>query len=112
MARILVADDNRQFVRMLCVTLEDDGHEVACAYSGLGAADLIEREDFDLVILDMLMPGLSGDAVAERLRDAKPGVAVLLTTGVSGSQFAPAGYRLLRKPFTEQELLETVRGLL
>ena len=112
MARILVADDNRQFVRMLSVTLEDEGYEVVCAYSGLGAADLIEREDFDLVILDMLMPGLSGDAVAELVSGSKPEVAVLLTTGDSGGQFVPAGYRLLRKPFTEQELLETVRGLL
>ena len=110
MTRILVADDNRQFVEMLCATLEDAGHEVVSAYSGLGVMDLIEREEIDLLILDVLMPGLSGDAVAERLgRSSK--IPVLLMTGDSGGQFAPSGWPLLDKPFTEQQLLDAVDAL-
>jgi CheY-like chemotaxis protein len=111
MARILVADDNRQFVEMLFATLEDAGHEVVCAYSGLGVMDLIEREEVDLLILDVLMPGLSGDAVAERLGPSSK-IPVLLMTGDSGGQFAPAGWPLLDKPFTEQQLLDAVAALI
>ena len=69
--RILVADDNRQLVEMLCAMLEDAGYEVVCAYSGLAASALIEQEEVDLLILDVLMPGISGDAVADLLR--RPG---------------------------------------
>lgn len=109
MARILVADDNEQFVHMLCATLEDAGHDVVSASSGLAVADLVDREELDLLILDVLMPGMSGDAVAARVGGAIP---VVLMTGDSGGQFAPAGVPLLRKPFTEQQLLEVVETLL
>ena len=109
MARILVADDNRQFVDMLRATLEDAGYDVVSAYSGLGVGDLIEREQLDLLVLDVLMPGLSGDAIAERT----PGIPVLLMTGDSGDQFVrSAQLPRLRKPFSEQELVEAVSGLL
>ena len=109
MARILVADDNRQFVDMLRATLEDAGYDVVSAYSGLGVGDLIEREQLDLLVLDVLMPGLSGDAVAAR----SPGIPVLLMTGDSGDQFVHSvAWPVLRKPFTEQQLLDAVAALI
>jgi CheY-like chemotaxis protein len=113
-ARILVADDNRQFVEMLCATLHDAGYEVESASSGLAVAKLMEgEEEFDLLILDVLMPGMSGDAVAALLRRAKPDLPVLLMTGDSGGDFvATREFPLLLKPFTEQQLLDAVRGLL
>jgi CheY-like chemotaxis protein len=112
-ARVLVADDNRQFVEMLCATLHDAGHEVASASSGLAVTSLLEREDFDVLVLDVLMPGMSGDAVAELLSRAKPHIPVLLMTGDSGGDFVVAGdFQVLRKPFTEQQLVEAVQGLL
>ena len=113
MPRVLVADDNRQLVEMLRATLEDAGFEVVTAYSGLAAAALIEREDVDLLILDVLMPGVSGDAVADLLHELRPQVPVLLMTGDYGDQFAQtAGRPWLRKPFTEQELIRAVGELL
>jgi two-component system, OmpR family, response regulator MprA len=111
--RILVADDNRQFVEMLSATLHDAGYEVVTASSGLAVAHLVEGEDFDLLILDVLMPRMSGDAVAALLRQAKPEQPVLLMTGDSGGDFVAAGeFTVLRKPFTEQQLLEAVREVL
>jgi CheY-like chemotaxis protein len=113
MARVLVADDNRQFVDMLCATLHDAGYEVLSASSGLAVGDLMEREQVDLLILDVLMPGMSGDAVAALLRRGTPDLPVLLMTGDSGGDFVTSGeFPVLRKPFAEQELLEAVRGAL
>jgi CheY-like chemotaxis protein len=113
-AKILVADDNRQFVDMLRATLEDAGFEVVTAYSGLAAASMVERDDdVDLLVLDVLMPGMSGDAVAELLHGLKPDLPVLLMTGDSGDQFVhTAGLPRLHKPFAEQELVRTVGELL
>jgi DNA-binding response OmpR family regulator len=110
--RILVADDNPQLLQMLQAMLDDAGYDVVCANSGLAAASLVDREDVDLLILDVLMPGMSGDAVAELLRRTKPNVPVLLMTGDSGGQFAGSEYPILHKPFSETELVEAVRRLL
>jgi CheY-like chemotaxis protein len=114
MAKILVADDNRQFVDMLRATLEDAGFDVVTAYSGLAAAALVERdEDVDLLLLDVLMPGMSGDAVAELLQGLKPHLPVLLMTGDNGDQFVhTAGLPRLRKPFAQHELVRAVGELL
>jgi len=113
MARILVADDDRHLVELVRAMLDEAGFEVDVAHSGLAAADLIEREDFDVVVLDVLMPGMSGDALADLLHSLKPYVPVLLITGDSGDQFVRSAHLpRLRKPFSEYELVEAVRGLL
>jgi len=113
MTRILVADDNRQLVDMLRAMLEDAGYDVVCASSGLAAAALLDKEEVDLLILDVLMPGMSGDAVADLLRRSRPDLPVLLMTGDSGHQFLPGmEYPVLHKPFSEQQLVEVVRRLL
>jgi len=111
--RILVADDNRQLVEMLRAMLEDAGYDVVSASSGLAASALLDKEEVDLLILDVLMPGMSGDAVADLLRRSRPDLPVLLMTGDSGESFVPATvYPVLRKPFSEQQLVEAVRQLL
>jgi DNA-binding response OmpR family regulator len=111
--RILIADDDRHLAELLRVTLEEAGFEAVSAHSGLAAAALIEREDFDLLVLDVLMPGMSGDAIADLIHQLKPDVPVLLMTGDSGDQFVRGGeLPLLRKPFSERELVDAVRGLL
>jgi DNA-binding response OmpR family regulator len=113
MARILIADDDRHLVELLRATLDEAGYEAVSANSGLAAAALIEREDFDLLILDVLMPGMSGDALADLMHQLKPNVPVLLMTGDSGDQFVrSADLPRLRKPFSERELVDSVRELL
>jgi DNA-binding response OmpR family regulator len=113
MPRILVADDDRHLAELLRATLDEAGFEAVSAHSGLAAAALIEREDFDLLVLDVLMPGMSGDAIADLAHQLKPGIPVLLMTGDSGDQFVrDAELPRLIKPFTERELVDAVRGLL
>jgi DNA-binding response OmpR family regulator len=111
MTRILVADDNREFAELLRVTLEDAGYDVVTAYSGIAAVTAAEADDVDVVILDVLLPGLSGDAIAERLRQVKPKLPILLMTG-AGDQFARgSGLPVLHKPFAQEDLLAQVTRL-
>jgi CheY-like chemotaxis protein len=108
---ILVADDNQGFADLLRATLEDAGYEVLTASTGLAAVACVERNDVDVAVLDVLMPGISGDAVAQRLRQVAPGLPVLLMTGSDDAFAAGSGLPVLRKPFPEEELLAAVRRL-
>jgi len=108
---ILVADDNRGFADLVAATLEDAGYEVVTASTGLAAVACVEQNEVDLAVLDVLMPGISGDAVAERLRQASPGLPVLLMTGADEDYAAGSGLPVLRKPFPQEDLLDAVRRL-
>jgi CheY-like chemotaxis protein len=113
MARVLVADDSREFAEMVAATLEEAGYEAVTAYSGLAAIACVEQHAFDAAVLDVLMPGISGDAVAERIVRASPGLKVLLMSGDTGGELAAAsGLPLLRKPFSHEALVAEVRRLL
>jgi two-component system, OmpR family, response regulator len=112
MTCVLVADDSRQFAEVLRATLEDAGYDVVTAYSGLAAVAAVENNDVSVAVLDVLMPGISGDAVAERLRLIAPHLPVVLMTGADKNFAAAAGVPVLRKPFPHEELLETVRRML
>lgn len=112
MAHILVADDNRGFAELVRALLEDAGHSVVTAYSGLAALAAAEQAPLDAAVLDVLIPEISGDAVADRLRQEHPGLPVILMTG-NGDLYAKAsGLPVLHKPFTREELLGAVERLL
>jgi CheY-like chemotaxis protein len=112
MAHILVADDNRGFAELVRALLEDAGYSVVTAYSGLAALSAAEQQPIDAAVLDVLIPEISGDAVAVRLRQANPGLPVILMTG-NGDLYAKAsGLPVLHKPFTKEELLGAVEQLL
>lgn len=112
MRRVLVAEDDRGLAELIRVALEDAGYDVVVAHSGPDAWSAT-RADVDLVILDVLMPGISGDAIADDLARARPELPVLLMTGQSGTLFA-SGSRapMLRKPFRPEQLVEQVARLL
>ena len=65
-----------------------------------------------VAVLDVLMPGISGDAVAHRLRQLDPDLPVLLMTGADNAFVATSGVPVLRKPFPHEELVAAVRRLL
>jgi CheY-like chemotaxis protein len=112
MPTVLVADDNRGFAELLRALLEDAGHDVVTAYSGLAAIALVEQQDVDAAVLDVLIPEISGDAVAERLRQLRPGMPIVLMTGADRNFAAASGLPVLHKPFTKEELLGAVEQLL
>jgi two-component system, OmpR family, response regulator len=109
---VLVADDNRQMAEVLRASLEDAGYDVLTAYSGLAAVAAVENNDVALAVLDVLMPGMSGDAVAERVRLVAPGLPIVLMTGADEAFAAASGLPVLRKPFPHEELIATVDRLL
>jgi two-component system OmpR family response regulator len=112
MTCVLVADDNRQMAEVLRASLEDAGYDVVTAYSGLAAVAAVGNNDVALAVLDVLMPEMSGDAVAERLRLITPGLPVVLMTGADSSFAAASGLPVLRKPFPHEELIATIQRLL
>jgi CheY-like chemotaxis protein len=111
--RILVADDSPELVLLYRAVLEDAGYEVVSATSGIAAINAAESTEVDAAVLDVLMPGVSGDAIADELRLAHPDLPVLLMTGDYGTQFIPrSSLPLLRKPFPPEELVRAVSHLL
>lgn len=110
---VLVADDSTEFAEMLRATLEEAGFEVITAYSGPAALAAMGSNEVDAAVLDVLMPGISGDAVADRLRRLYPELPIVLMTGDAGVPFAAtADAPVLRKPFRHEDLVDTIRGLL
>ena len=108
---ILVADDNPSFAELVRATLEEAGYDVVTAATGLAAVACVEKHDIGVAVLDVLMPGVSGDAVAERLRAIDPTLRILLMTGSDEPFAAGSGLPVLRKPFPQEELVEAVRRL-
>jgi len=78
--RVLVVDD-QDIVSELVEDILVPTHEVTCTHTGAIALGLLEGEDFDVVMLDLGMPGIPGDQVAQKIRDTAPDVALVLMTG-------------------------------
>ena len=68
MVRILAVDDERPIAELLRLSLTRAGYQCICAYDGISAADLIEKEFFDLIILDIMLPGIDGFELMEYIR--------------------------------------------
>ena len=113
MTTILVIDDER-IVRMLVAEiLEDAGHAVVAAASAEEAITLLQTEEFDLVVSDVVMPGLSGIELLESIRELRASLPVVLVTGAGTyetlSQALTRGAAgLVTKPFSHEELTDAV----
>lgn len=111
-ARILVVEDQPSIRRLLSRLLQREGHEVLLASSAEEALTIAEREDFDLLLTDVVMPGASGLELAERLRRDRPGLPVLLTSGGEDERALDDRTAFVQKPFRLEQLRELVNGLL
>ena len=110
--RVLLADDSPHLVLLYRAVLEDAGFDVLTATTGIAAIAAARDMHIDAAVLDVLMPGVSGDATAQRLRAEYPELPVLLMTGDYGDQFvAGLPVPVLRKPFAPEELVAAVRRL-
>jgi adenylate cyclase len=116
--RILVVDDIPENVRLLEAVLEPRGYEVLTANDGITALDLVESQRPDLILLDVMMPGLDGYGVCIQLRanDETAVLPVIMVTSSIGSEktkaIAAGADDFIPKPFNHDELLTRVRSLL
>jgi signal transduction histidine kinase len=115
--RILLADDEELIRRVSSQILEDAGYTIVTAEDGVEAVRAVADGDFDLVILDAVMPNMTGRAAFDAIRKAKPGVRVLFASGYGAEELSArflsdADAPLLAKPFGPDQLLRTVRALL
>ena len=116
MNRILICDDEPDIVSALKIYLEAEGYETLCAENGQEALALLARESVQLVLLDIMMPGLDGLAALSRIREAS-NVPVIFLTAKSEDTDKILGLNLgaddyVTKPFNPVELLARVRSQL
>ncbi|GAA5510809.1 response regulator [Novipirellula caenicola] len=116
--RILIVDDDHEIIESVRYALEGAGHEVVIARDGNQGLALAERENPDLMILDMMMPKRSGFLVLEKLRRVRDvPLPVIMITGNEGSRHKAYAELLgvsdyIRKPFPMDRLIKAVNKLL
>ena len=115
MIRILAVDDERPITELLRLSLNRAGYQCVCAYDGIEAANLIEKETFDLILLDIMLPGIDGFELMDYIRST--GIPVIFLTAKNAVADRVKGLRMgaedyMVKPFDVLELLARVDGVL
>ncbi len=115
MIRILVAEDERPISDLIRLNLTKAGYHCTCVYDGLAAADILEEENFDLILLDVMMPGLNGFELMEYIRPLK--IPVIFLTAKSSLKDRMTGLTsgaedYITKPFEIVELLARINIVL
>jgi len=115
--KILVVDDNKEIVYSISELLKYEGYETLKAYDGMEALDIMERENVDLILLDVMMPKLNGVEVLQKLRDAGVTTPVMMLTAKAQTGDRITGFNAgaddyLPKPFEPDELICRVRAML
>jgi two-component system response regulator RegX3 len=114
--RVLVVEDEESFSDALSYMLRKEGFEVAIAATGPDALDTFERNGADLVLLDLMLPGLPGTEVCRELR-ARSNVPVIMLTAKDSEVDKVVGLELgaddyVTKPFSSRELVARIRAVL
>jgi len=115
---VLLVDDDQEIVDTVQAALEAHDYQVVVARDGNQGLAMVEREDPDLVILDMMMPKRSGFLVLEKLRRTRPvPTRIIMITANEGNRHKAYAEMLgvddyIRKPFPMDRLLESVKRLL
>jgi DNA-binding NtrC family response regulator len=112
--KLLLVDDEERFRDTLAKRLKETGYEVNGAASGMEALDRLAAEKFDIVILDIQMPGLSGIETLSEIRARHIGVEVIMLTGHGDVSSAVEGMRLgaydyLMKPYEYEYLVVKIQ---
>lgn len=115
MYKILAVEDSPAILNLIRMSLEDAGYLCVCAEDGVQAADLLEERQFDLVLLDVMLPGIDGFELMDYIRPL--GIPVIFLTAKTDVNDKVKGLRLgaedyLTKPFEILELLARVETVL
>jgi DNA-binding response OmpR family regulator len=114
--RILVVDDEPRYVRLMEANLISEGYEVLKAYDGQSSVEMVADKQPDLVLLDVMMPGLDGFGACERIREFSS-VPIIMVTAKGEEQDRVRGLDVgaddyIVKPFSATEVLARVRAVL
>lgn len=117
MDKILIVEDDEKIARVIQLELEFESYDVSNAYTGKEALDKYEEENFDLILLDVMIPELSGLEVLRRIRQKDETIRIIMLTArdavmdkVSGLDSGANDY--MTKPFEIEELLARIRAQL
>ncbi len=115
--RILLVEDEKKIADSLKKGLSEENYNVEVAYDGITGRKLFETQHFDLVILDINLPGMSGFALCKKIRNRNPGIPVVMLTALSATDDKIEGFDAgaddyIVKPFDFKELLVRIRALL
>ena len=115
-SNILIVDDIPSNIRLMVSILDDKGYSVSYAQSGAKAIELCKKVNFDLILLDVMMPGMDGFEVCRQLRliDQYAAVPVIFLTAKTDQEsilkgFETGGVDYVTKPFSEKELLVRIQ---
>ena len=118
MARILVVDDDTDILMLEEKVLIREGHEVLAVTSGERALEAIKTKEFDLILLDIMMPGIDGFEVSRQIKNEILGKStpVIFVTARDDSDSMREGFRsggtvFLSKPFTANQLVRVVNSI-
>ena len=112
---ILVVDDEKDFVEMLSLRLQEVGEKVSTAYSGKECLETLEKTNIDVVILDIKMPGMDGMETLREIKKRFPIIEVIMLTGHGSTETAVEGMKLgafdyLMKPADFDDLDAKLEG--
>ncbi len=116
--KVLVVDDEPEIRKLVTAMLARNGYRVLSADSGENALRLFKSNpDTDLLLTDVVSPGMSGPMIADQISALKPDIKVLFMSGYDGTQVVQRyvvekGYSLLTKPFSIEQLESKVRAVL
>jgi DNA-binding response OmpR family regulator len=115
--KILVVEDEAHVVSVIRRTLDEAGYEVTVAMDGNTGYQIAKTNDFDLLVLDIMMPGMNGLELCRRLRSEKVNAPILMLTALNSTENIVAGLDsgaddYLPKPFHFNELLARIRSLI
>jgi FixJ family two-component response regulator/GGDEF domain-containing protein len=116
-ARILAVDDQRYFRELTEGMLGDAGYEVQTASSGEEALHILEREDFEIVMTDLVMPGIDGTELVRRIKERRPQQDIVMVTGVVDVKTAVEAMKqgavdYILKPFDRGALIDSIDRIL
>lgn len=116
-ARILAVDDQRYFRELTEGLLGDAGYDVQTASSGEEALHILEREDFEIVMTDLVMPGIDGSELVRRIKERRPDQDIVMVTGVVDVKTAVDAMKqgavdYILKPFDRSALTDSIDKIL
>jgi len=114
--KILIVEDEASIAEVVSAYAKRDGYETVIAADGLEALEIFERDDIDLVILDLMLPKLNGEEVCRRIRE-KSSVPIIMLTAKSGESDVVEGLDsgandYVSKPFSPRVLMARIRAQL